>query len=185
MAALARRRLSRAELYLDLAEQRSADREQFSAHFETFVVYGRSALPVLKKEVDAAGVFACFKPEWKALWEEALPTFFRDARDTVLKVGVEGAGRRAEYAVTLTATARPIGRLTLVVHRADGSVARPPVVEQPPAETTQNQPTEAAEVVGRYFFTEGPFKDQEVFRVGRQYLARLAQAIQVAENCGA
>lgn len=184
MATLARRRLRQAAHFLDLAKQHSGDRERFTTYFEAFVVFGRSVLHVLRNEVDVAGVFTCFAAEWGALGREALPNFFRGTRDIVLKEGVVGTGTRAEYAVTLTASATVIGTLTLEVHRADGTVERP-VVEPPPAATTQDQPTEAAEVMGRYFFTEGPFKNEEAFGVARQYLDRLARAIQVAENCGA
>lgn len=183
MATLARKRLGQAAHFLDLAQQHSGDRKRFTTYFEAFVVFGRSVLHVLRTEVDVAGVFTCFAAEWSALGKEALPDFFRGTRDIVLKEGVVGTGTRAEYAVTFAATATVIATLTLEVHRADGTVERP-VVEPPPAATTQDPPAEAAEVVGRYFFTEGPFKDAEVFGVARQYLDRLARAIHVAENCG-
>ena len=107
MATSARERLSRAEHFLDLTQQHSADRERFTIYFETFVVYARSVLHVLKNEVDAAGVFACFEPEWNRLAREALPQFFRDSRDIVLKEGGVATETRAEYAVTLTATLPP------------------------------------------------------------------------------
>ncbi len=184
MATLARRRLGQASHFLDLAQQHSGDRERFTTYFETFVVFGRSVLHVLRNEADVAGVFTCFEAEWNALEKEALPDFFRWNRDFVLKEGVMGAGTRAEYAATLTTTVTAIATVMLEVRRADGTIEEP-VMYPAPAPQSQSEPADTAEVTGCYLFTEGPFKDQEVFGVCRQYLARLAQAIDVAEKCGA
>lgn|GEM_PF-6613211 len=76
-----------------LAQQHSGDRERFMTYFEAFVVFGRSVLHVLRNAVDVAGVFSCFAPEWNVLGRAALPEFFRDNRDIVLREGVEGTRR--------------------------------------------------------------------------------------------
>ena len=187
MATLAKRRLDRAQLYLDLAHQHSADRAVFTAHLETFVAYSRSVLHVLKDEVDAAGVFKCFETEWDALRREPLPEFFRNMRDTVLHNGVEGARARGEFVEVLAPARFTIEGYpaSLEVRRADGTIEKDTTQEPPPAQVAESKPVDTGEASARYFFVEGDFKDQEVFSVCQQYLTRLAQAIQVAEKCGA
>lgn len=189
MVTLARKRLARAEHFLDLAQQHAVDRERFLIYFETFAVYARSVLNVLKEEVDAAGVFTCFEPEWKTLGTEALPEFFRGARNIVLKEGVEGAGTRGEFVLNAEPGAYTLEGydLAMEIHRADGTAE---VEKRAAREPTQSPVVESkvastAGASARYFLRGGPFANQEVFGVCQQYLTRLAQAIRVAENCGA
>jgi len=184
MVTLARKRLSRAKHFLALAQQHSADRERFTTYFETFVVYGRSVLHVLKMEVDGAGVSKCFEDERNALGAEALPQFFRGTRDTVLKLGSNGTRQRAEYSDVVTVGLYLGDTAIIEVTRADGSVETQ-VIPPPPMPEAQSKPADAAEGSTRFFFTEGQFKNQDLSGVGRQYLHRLAQAIDVAERCGA
>jgi hypothetical protein len=122
-------------------------------HFEAFVAFARSILHVLKNEVDEAGVFTCFEPEWNAVGNETLPGFLRDTRNIVLKEGVEGTGKRAEYTEVVTNGLLLRDWTVVEITRGDGTVgtrSEPPT----PASEALGKTAYTAEGSARYFFTE-------------------------------
>jgi hypothetical protein len=108
-----RKALSRAEFFLDLAEQCPIDkRDDFEAFLEASIVFARSALHRLKSKYEK-------HPGWNSWFSQLRGTpsveFFREHRDFLLK--------EASVKVGQLATFNPVTRATQLYFFEDPSIA--------------------------------------------------------------